>query len=127
MPPRSSFDPRNVRNLAVVAVVGGVFALTYSLFAGGDRSELREALGRPWYVDEAGRAFRYEPRLGEPAVTTSPFDASRAFPADVCSHAGTSHAAEPAAFLVPQPYLGKPGPTTCPTCARVVREAKVNQ
>ena len=108
------------KTVAVILAIGAIGVAVYivknSLFS----SVVTEERTR-WFVDAAtGEGFRHELQVGESIPIVAPSGNKSGYPAELCywTKEGTPKA-DPTPVLL-NSYIGKPEPTFCPDCGRLV-------
>jgi hypothetical protein len=101
--------------LGVVAVVVGV----KNIFGPDEAAQLANTR---WFVDSKdGKAYRFELSIGTPIPAPAPSGGNTGFPAELCYWTKDGKPkADPTPVLLNQ-LVGKPEPTFCPDCGRLVR------
>jgi len=103
---------------AIVLVGIAAYVLTTSI--GGSR-ELHDFSDSRLFVDkETGKSFWHKVSIGETVPVKAPGGKNTGFPAEACYWTADGKIkAEPTGVLMPS-FSGKPGPTFCPDCGRLV-------
>jgi hypothetical protein len=103
--------------LLVVAAVVVFFALRNAV----GPSEAARLANERWYIDSAtGKPFRVTLRAGMEDPIEAPSGGRTGFPAELCFWTKDGQAkADPTPVLL-NAAVGKPGPTFCPDCGRLV-------
>jgi hypothetical protein len=105
--------------IAFAIVIAAAVGLYFSVFKGDAQSELVDLNRYRWYVDEDGKAFVHELKIGESSVVTSP-TGKKAFTAELCYWTKDGKVKEEPTPVLLNEYVNKPGPTYCPDCDRLV-------
>lgn len=105
--------------IAVVVLGAAAVALYLTAFRSDAQQQLVDLNRYRWYIDEDGKAFTQELRIGAPSVVTSP-SGKRAFPAELCYWTRDGKPKERPTPVLLNTYVGKPEPTFCPDCDRLV-------
>ncbi len=105
--------------IAILLVLGASVALYFSVFKPDATSDLVDLNRNRWFIDEDGKAFLAEIKIGGPAVPPSP-SGKNAFLAELCSWTKEGTIREQPFPVLLNEYINKPGPTFCPDCDRLV-------
>lgn len=103
--------------LAVAAVA--VFFAVRNVF--GPPPEVRDANRRVFIDVETGKPFTYELRIGDMIPVRAPSGKDSGYPAELCFWTKDGQAKDEPTPVVLNEEMGKPGPTFCPDCDRLVR------
>lgn len=105
--------------VAVIIVIAAAVALYFSVFKSDSQSQLVDLNRFRWYIDESGKAFVHELKIGEPSVPVSP-DGKKAFLAELCYWTKDGKIKDQPTPVLLNQYINKPEPTFCPDCDRLV-------
>jgi hypothetical protein len=110
------------RRVSVALLVVALLALAYSVWSNfGEDAVTAASRDRIYICSETGKAFPHKVQLGDSIPVDSPHSGKKTgYPAELCywtADGGTKP--EPTPVLLNQ-RAGKPGPTFCPDCGRLV-------
>ena len=102
--------------VAVIIIGLAVYQVKSSLFPSAVADE-RERM----FVDsQTGEPFRHELKLGETIPVDAPSGGKTGYPAELCYWTKDGQIKKDPTYVLLNSYLGKPGPTFCPDCGRLV-------
>ena len=104
--------------IAVVVVLIGLGAIGYSMFGGADVvSQARDQI----FVDAStGQSFPHELIKGEVPPVMAPSGKKAGYPSEKCFWTEDGHVKATPDYVLMNDFIGKPGPTFCPVCHRLV-------
>jgi hypothetical protein len=103
--------------LVLVAVGAGILAFRNTF---GPSREVAQANERFFVDAETGKPFKHDLTSGEEIPVRAPSGKNTGFPAELCFWTKDGKPkTEPTAVLM-NAWVGKPGPTFCPDCGRLV-------
>lgn len=105
--------------IAALVIGAGAIAVYFSAFRADAQSQLVDLNRFRWYIDEDGKAFTHELKIGAPSVPTLP-SGKQAFPAELCFWTKDGKPKDRPTPVLLNSYVNKPGPTFCPDCDRLV-------
>lgn len=87
-----------------------------------DADDLLDASRKPWFIcTETGKPFRYAVEAGTKIPVPSPFSGKdTGMPAELCYWTKDGGFKEDPTPVLLNASVGKPGPTFCPDCGRLV-------
>jgi hypothetical protein len=100
----------------VVAVALAFFTLKDSLFS----SVVADERTRLFIDATTGEGFRHELQLGETIPVMAPSGNKTGYPAELCYWTKDGGIKSDPTPVLLNSYIGKPGPTFCPDCGRLV-------
>ena len=118
---RKFFESSAGRSVAIGLLVVGVAAAVYSIVSsvgGGSASLSRD---RTFICSETGKAFEYEIEVGTTIPVPSPYSGKNTgYAAEYCFWTKDGKIKEEPTLVLLNQHVGKPGPTFCPDCGRLV-------
>lgn len=104
---------------ALLLLVSGI-GVYLAVFSKDGFSRLEEDTSNPFFIDEAGEVFRARLKVGVDVEIKNPKTGKPGYRVEWCwwTKDGKPRT-EPFPVLL-QEYMGKPGPTFCPDCERLV-------
>jgi hypothetical protein len=108
------------RTAAIVLLIGAIAAAGYVIKNSIFSSTVSNERTRMFIDASTGKGFRHELKLGESIPVDAPSGNKTGYPAELCywTKDGTPKS-DPTPVLL-NFYIGKPGPTFCPDCGRLV-------
>lgn len=103
---------------AILVVGGGLMA--WSLYGQFARTGIETAADLPWIDAKTGKAFKYSPKAGDNWPVDAPSGGKTGYPAERCWWTKDGKTRETPFPVLLEQTLGKPGPTFCPDCGRLV-------
>ena len=101
--------------VGVLALLGLIWALT------GPSAAVAEANTRLFIDAETGETFRHELEPGETVpLYSSSSGGDNGYPAELCYWTADGGLADDPTPVLLNEFVGKPGPTACPDCGRLV-------
>jgi len=118
---REFLDSQGGKVLAAVLLVVAAGAIFFALRSVIGPSEGAAIANDRWFVDsQTGKGFRVTIRPGMEIPTEAPSGGKTGYPAELCYWTKDGHiSTEPFPVLLNQ-TVGKPPPTFCPDCGRLV-------
>lgn len=112
--------PGGVVMAAVLVVLAGA-CFYYFVISGEGQSSIAADAGHRVFIDTDGKLFDHDFVIGEfPANITNPATGKHGFPAEWCWWTKDGKIrSEPYPVMLNE-HVGKPGPTYCPDCGRLV-------
>jgi len=116
----SILDRGTGKTVAILLALGAIGVALYivknSLFSSVVAAE-RERV----FVDsQTGKAFNHELKLGESIPVDAPSGQKTGYPAELCYWTKDGQPKEEPTAVLLNSWIGKPGPTFCPDCGRMV-------
>ena len=103
-------------SLALIVIGLAVYEVKASFFPSAVASE-RERM----FVDsQTGKPFAHELKLGETIPVDAPSGGKTGYPAELCYWTKDGQIKKDPTYVLLNSWLGKPGPTFCPDCGRLV-------
>lgn len=107
------------RNSVIVVVLVGLLALILSTIF--SRNSVEAQVDQRWFVDSTNmQPFRHSLREGEAIPVTAPSGGKTGYPAELCFWTADGQIKKDPTPVLLNSWLGKPGPTFCPDCGRLV-------
>ncbi|HEX4053760.1 MAG TPA: hypothetical protein VHX86_05810 [Tepidisphaeraceae bacterium] len=104
--------------LAILAIGAALYIIRNSITSPAVAAE-RERI----FIDATtGKAFNHELRLGETIPVEAPSGNKSGYPAELCYWTKDGHPKKDPTAVLLNSWIGKPGPTFCPDCGRLVVE-----
>jgi hypothetical protein len=117
---REFFDSPKGKVVAGIVVVAGlvfVFISVRSTFT----SEASRMSTERMYIDaKTGKAFEHTISLGEKSPVKAPSGENTGYPGEPCFWKEDGSTKQEPTWVLLNVYVGKPGPTFCPDCKRLV-------
>ena len=119
---RELFSTKPGRVLAVTIGVVGVIVVLYSLKRQFGQSEASTSSSQRVFIcSETGKSFNHELAEGEAVPVKSPYSGkATGYPAELCYWTKDGKVTETPYPVLLNAAVGKPGPTFCPDCRRLV-------
>lgn len=103
---------------AVAALVACVWVVRHHI---GRSPAAQQSRDRLFICAQSGKTFHHTLRAGETYPVSSPYSGGRTgYPAELCNWTADGKVSPTATPVLLNSYLGKSGPTFCPTCGRLV-------
>lgn len=103
--------------LLVAAAVAAFLAIRNTF---GPSSEVARANDRIFVDADTGKQFRHELKLGESIPVRAPSGKETGYPAELCYWTRDGKVKPDPTGVLLNSWIGKPGPTFCPDCGRLV-------
>jgi hypothetical protein len=117
---REFLGSRNGRIAAIALVVIGIGAAGYSIYGSLGSPAISMTDSRMYIDPKTGEAFRVKTGPGIELPPKAPSGAT-AFEAESCYWTKDGKAKEEPTYVLLNSHVGKPEPTFCPDCGRLVR------
>lgn len=106
--------------IAAIVLLIAAFTVYFLVFSKDGMSSVADDTANPYFIDETGATFRAKLSLGENAEIKNPKTGKPGYRVEWCwwTKDGKKRP-EPFPVLLNE-YQGKPGPTFCPDCERLV-------
>lgn len=118
---RKFLESKAGRQTAIGLVILGIAAAIYSIVTtvGGSPSALSR--DRVYICTETGKPFEYEIEPGTVTPVKSPYSGKETgYPAEFCFWTKDGQIKKEPTYVLLNNYIGKPPPTFCPDCDRLV-------
>jgi hypothetical protein len=118
---RKFLESRGGQIVAAVVVIGAVAIAIFAVrgFLKGGTPE--DGFYNTYVCTETGKSFRHRNEIGETIPIHSPFSGKdTGYPAEACYWSADGGAKTEPTWVVLNEVAGKPGPTFCPDCGRLV-------
>jgi hypothetical protein len=103
--------------LSVVLICSSVYA--FRQYLKGDTPD--DAFYSTYVCSETGKSFRHRNELGETTPILSPYSGKNTgYPAEACYWTADGHVKKDPTWVLLNSQIGKPEPTFCPDCGRLV-------
>jgi hypothetical protein len=120
-PRRRQFESTAGKGIAIAfctAAIAGAVYLCVSFFK-GDTPDFAQYT--TYVCAETGKAFRHKNVMGETIPIHSPYsDKDTGYPGEACYWTADGQIKEEPTWVLLNEAVGKPGPTYCPDCGRLV-------
>lgn len=104
--------------LLFAALAAGYYGIR-SAFGSGEAADLSR---NRWFIDaKTGKAFRYELKLGDMIPVKAPSGDNSGYEAELCYWTADGKTKPEPTLVLLNAHQGKPEPTFCPDCKRLVR------
>lgn len=119
---REALNKPSGKAIAAIIIVVGVGLMAWSLYAQFGPSEADRAMREaPWMCAKTGKPFTYRIKDGDTVPVKSPHSGENTgYPAERCFWTKDGQAKTAFTPVLLEQTLGKPGPTFCPDCDRLV-------
>jgi hypothetical protein len=108
--------------VAIIAVILCLSGAAWSIWSNMSPPGAVTSANDPWFVDaETGKAFHVKLKVGMSIPVKSPFTGHMTgYPAELCYWTKDGHVKKDPTPVLLNSEIGKPGPTFCPDCGRLV-------
>jgi len=118
---REFFDSTAGKLVAAgLILIGGYFL--YSQIRNATGSPADALLNQPYIDSTTMQPFNHKLQIGETIPVLAPSGGNTGYPAEECFWNKDGTAKSTPTYVLLNKYLGKPGPTFCPDCGRLVVE-----
>jgi hypothetical protein len=108
------------KTAAVVLLIVAVAAAGYAIKSSFVSSTVTDERTRIFVDATTGQGFRHELQLGETIPVEAPSGNKTGYPAELCYWTKDGKVKSDPTPVLLNSYIGKPGPTFCPDCGRLV-------
>ena len=119
---RHFFETNIGKATAVLLCAGGLFAVWVGM-RGGEADRVAMSRDRVFICSETGKTFEYAIKIGDTFPVRSPHSGKETgYRAEPCYWTRDGQIKNDPTWVLLNQTLGKPGPTFCPDCGRLVTE-----
>lgn len=118
---REFMDTPRGKAVSIGFVIVAVAAMGYFVWTTLGSSPASFANQRVFIDAATGKPFAYDIRDGDSIPVTAPSGGKTGYPAERCYWTADGKVKDEPTYVLLQESLGKPGPTFCPDCGRLVR------
>jgi hypothetical protein len=105
--------------IILVVAAAAIYSAVRSSFGQSDAAAY--AAGRPFICAESGKVFHYDLKIGDTIPVRSPYSGKcTGYPAELCYWTKDGKPKPEPTYVLLNAHVGKPGPTFCPDCGRLV-------
>ena len=118
---RQFFESAGGKVTALVLLLAGGYLLYRQIHVGSGAAMIEAANERPFVCSETLKGFDHELVKGETIPIYSPYSGKNTgYPAELCYWNKDGTAKSTPTYVLLNKWIGKPGPTFCPDCGRLV-------